>query len=388
MVGIPAKNEEATIIHVMDIASQGLMEYFYDYDSLLVVADGGSTDRTADLAGSFRVPPHIDKVTFSDSNMKGKGDAVRAILETAVEVDATMVAIVDSDLMSIRPVWIDRLLRPIAFGDADYVVPRYLRDKWDGGITKLVTYPMISTLFGKEIRQPMGGEIALTRELVDKCLEHPLFPPDFGIDTFITMVALANNFRVGRALLGAKLHESTAKYASPGKHLLPMFHQVVRSLFEMMENYEWAFRQRDVFLRSRRSPLVLSKYKGIRPTPTEIDLESFWADTVEILSNQHKNLSDVLGNKLASKIERLVKKKKKREGLDSDTWAEVLFRFAAAYKRKKDPALIDLLGGIWLLRYVGWMQETKPLTLAETEDLVYAQMMEFLERRSLLLKIY
>ncbi|MDI6859543.1 MAG: hypothetical protein QMC85_03520 [Methanocellales archaeon] len=133
------------------------------------------------------------------SGETGKGGAIRDIMRVATK--ANMLAIVDSDLISITPSWMDHLLRPIAFGIADFTTPRYIRDKHDGGVTKLLTYPMITTLFGDEIRQPMGGEVGLSSELIRCCLDHPLSPDDWGIDTFITFVALANGLRIQEAPL-------------------------------------------------------------------------------------------------------------------------------------------------------------------------------------------
>jgi len=385
VVGIPTKNEEATILHVMDSVALGLMEFFYDYDCAVVVVDGGSTDRTLELAKSFRIPRTIVKKVISDGNIKGKGDAIRVILEQAKEMDADMVAILDSDLMSIKPFWVDRLLRPIVFGEADYIFPRYIRDKHDGGITKLVTYPLITTLFGKEVRQPMGGEIGLSNELVEKCLENPLFPSDFGIDTFITMVALANNFRIDRALLGVKLHESTLKYAIPKKHLLPMFYQVVRSLFELMEHYERVWRPRSVLIRAPRMHKRLVRYKGILPFPVKIDLNEFWKE-VENLNTRFDELRKIIGDEHTEKVIELVKRK--QEGLDKYTWAEIVYMFAAAYKKKKDKRLIELLGWLWLLRYIEWIHETEGLSLARAEDKCFEQLLAFMVKRDLLLEIY
>ncbi|MEJ7696418.1 MAG: hypothetical protein WKF78_07350 [Candidatus Limnocylindrales bacterium] len=48
---------------------------------------------------------------------------------------------VDSDLRSIVPEWVELLAGPILKGGYDFVAPLYARYKYDGTITNTVTYP-------------------------------------------------------------------------------------------------------------------------------------------------------------------------------------------------------------------------------------------------------
>ena len=71
---------------------------------------------------------------------------------------------VDSDLRSITPEWID-LLRPAgAVSPAiDFVAPYYHRHKYDGTITNSIVYPLTRALYGLRVRQPIGGEFGMSR---------------------------------------------------------------------------------------------------------------------------------------------------------------------------------------------------------------------------------
>ncbi|MDI6859544.1 MAG: glycosyltransferase [Methanocellales archaeon] len=57
VIGVLTKNEECTIIHVLNMVTAGLLDFFPEYDASILVADGNSTDRTIRLAESFRTPP-------------------------------------------------------------------------------------------------------------------------------------------------------------------------------------------------------------------------------------------------------------------------------------------------------------------------------------------
>ncbi|MFQ5887671.1 MAG: glycosyltransferase family 2 protein, partial [Candidatus Hydrothermarchaeales archaeon] len=351
VIGIPALNEEATIVHVLSMVSMGLQEFYPEYKSMIVVADGCSKDRTVHLAESFRVEPKIEKKVIRAPCNKGKGSTIKKIMQIAKKADATMLAIVDSDLISIKPSWIDYLLRPITFGVADFTVSRYIRDRHDGGITKLLTYPMITTLWGEEIRQPMGGEVGMSSEVIDRCLDHPIFPDDFGIDTYLTTVALANNFRIHGGILDPKFHESTSKYIEPKTHLLTMFHQVTKTLFDLMVYYEREWKNRSPLpLHQAERPRKLDRYKGPHPTPAFIDKVAFW-DTAESITEAQKSL---LREIAGERSEEILDKVANKTHLDGNLWAEAVVRSASGYKKTKDERIIKLLGGIWLARYASF----------------------------------
>ena len=46
VVGILCKNVEATILHVINAVSEGLHKHFSEYEKMIVVSDGFSSDRT------------------------------------------------------------------------------------------------------------------------------------------------------------------------------------------------------------------------------------------------------------------------------------------------------------------------------------------------------
>ncbi len=386
VIGIPALNEEATIIHVMSMVSMGLQEFYPEYKSMIVVADGCSKDRTVHLAKSFRVDSSIEKKVVRAPCHKGKGSTIKKIMEVAEKAEANMLAIMDSDLISIKPSWVDYLLRPIAFGAADFTVSRYIRDKHDGGITKLLTYPMITTLWGEEVRQPMGGEVGMSSDMIKSCLDHPQFPDHFGIDTFLTTVALANNFRIHGGILDPKFHESTSKYVDPERHLLPMFHQVATTLFDMMVYYEQEWKKRPPLpLHHAERPRKLDRYKGPYPTPAFVDTEAFWNTANSIIVKENKGL---LKEVMAERAEDILDKIVNREHFDGKLWGETVIRSAAKYKRTKDKRIIKLLGGIWVARYSSYVKSTGMMDLNVAELDVHKQMLLFLDQRDLLMKIF
>ncbi|MBN2265618.1 MAG: glycosyltransferase [Candidatus Aminicenantes bacterium] len=246
LVGIPSFNNAKTIGHVVRAVEAGLAKYFPGRRSLLVNSDGGSTDGTTDAvreAGvdldSILIDHRADgfrKLVTPYHGIPGKGSAFRKIFEIAREQRAKACAVVDSDLRSITPEWIELLVKPVLEEGYDYVAPYYMRHKYDGTITNTIVYPLTRALYGKRIRQPIGGDFGCSGRLAAFYLDKDVWQSDvarFGIDIWMTTTVLANRFKICQAFLGAKIHDAK----DPGADLSAMLHQVVGSVFDLMEEY-------------------------------------------------------------------------------------------------------------------------------------------------------
>jgi len=88
-------------------------------------------------------------------------------------------------------------------------------------------------LFGKRIRQPIGGDFAISKDVAKFYVEQDVWDTDvahFGIDIWMTINAITQGFRICQTNLGTKIHDAK----DPGQHLGPMFRQVLSALFTLM----------------------------------------------------------------------------------------------------------------------------------------------------------
>ena len=204
LVGIPSYNNARTIGHVVKAVQAGFAKYFPDKKCVLVNSDGGSTDGTAETvqnAGiesyqtiliNHRTTPSF-KITTPYHGIPGKGSAFRTIFEIASALDAKVCAVVDSDLRSITPEWIELLIKPVVEGGFDYVAPLYHRHKYDGTITNSIIYPLTRALYGRRIRQPIGGDFGFSGRLANFYLTKDVWETDvakYGIDIWMTTTAI------------------------------------------------------------------------------------------------------------------------------------------------------------------------------------------------------
>lgn len=190
---------------------------------------------------------------------------------------------VDSDLRSITPEWIELLIKPVIEGGYDYVAPLYYRHKYDGTITNSIIYPLTRTLYGKRVRQPIGGDFGFSGNLAKFYLTKDVWETDvakYGIDIWMTTTAIANNFKVCQSFLGAKIHDPK----DPGADLSAMLYQVVSATFDLMETYP------DVWKTIKGSdPLLTCGFRcavGLEPVSVNVDrmIEKFKLGAKELCS--------------------------------------------------------------------------------------------------------
>ena len=127
MVGIPSFKNAATIGYVVRAAQAGLVQYFPDLHPVLVNSDAGSPDGTGRVVVETEPPDYIEQIllvrptnrlervslTYPEiDGVGGKGAALRTIFEIAAALEVQALVVVDSDLRSIVPEWIELLAGP------------------------------------------------------------------------------------------------------------------------------------------------------------------------------------------------------------------------------------------------------------------------------------
>lgn len=375
VVGIPSFNNARTIGHVVRAAQAGLAKYFPDRKSVLVNSDGGSTDDTlavvrntsienfASILLHHRTEP-LFKIATPYSGIPGKGSAFRAIFEVAQALEAKACVVVDSDLRSITPEWVELLVKPVLDGGFDYVAPLYHRHKYDGTITNSIVYPLTRALYGKRVRQPIGGDFGFSGRLAKFYLTKDVWQTDvarFGIDIWMTTTALANQFKVTQSFLGAKLHDAK----DPGSDLSTMLYQVVGATFELMETYS------DVWMPVRGSePMSAFGFEySVGLEPVNVNTQRMLNIFREGLKNLGAIWIDILGAGDFKEVERLGTLGDREFRFPLVLWTRVIYDYAIAFHRKKlpDEHLIKSLTPLYLGKTASFILEVEPMDQSAAE---------------------
>jgi glycosyltransferase involved in cell wall biosynthesis len=389
MVGIPSFGNAETIGYVVRAATAGMVQYFPELKPVLVNSDGGSPDDTPHVAVSTESPDYLEKIILVSPRHKlqrisvtyqgtsGKGTAVRALFEVARELKVKAMVMVDSDLRSIVPEWVELLVGPILKGGYDFVAPMYARFKYDGTITNNIAYPLTRALYGQRIRQPIGGDFAVSGDLVSRYVELDTFDEltaRFGIDIWMTHSAINEGFAVCQARLGAKIHDAK----DPASDLGPMFRQVVGTLFRLAGHYE------DRWLRVRGShPIPEYGFERvIAPEPIDVN----HAKLIDNFENARLSQRDVWARMLTEEqLDRVMTLEVPPHAADfhfpAELWIRCLYDSLVAYHRPDTDheQLLAALTPLYFGRTAGFISQTLDMTTDQAERVIDAQAREFEE---------
>jgi hypothetical protein len=393
LIGIPSFNNAGTIEHVVRAVSVGLAKYFPSSRAVLVNSDGGSSDGTSEVVaravvdfGALLISEQqspLHKIITPYHGIPGKGSAFRTIFEIARRLKARACAVVDSDLRSITPEWVELLIRPVLREDYDYVAPYYLRHKYDGTITNSIAYPLTRALYGQRIRQPIGGDFGFSGHLAEHYLDKHVWESDvarFGIDIWMTTEAIASGARVCQSFLGAKIHNPK----DPAADLSAMLVQVVGALFALMQEHQSVW--------SKLAPSNAVKLFGFQ---YEVGVEPVNVRVEPMITSFRQGLADL------EPLWRQMLTPQTMEGLmplrncpvqafqiSDDLWAQVVYDAAVSYHRKVMPweHLLKALTPLYLGRTATFVLETQALTTAEAEGRIEALCRVFEQRKPYLIE--
>lgn len=367
VVGIPSYKNAATIGFVAQVAAEGLAKYFAGTRVAIVNSDGGSPDGTRDIVRNTPVPEGTLVLTTEYQGLPGKGSAFRAIFDIVEALDAGACVVVDSDLRSITPGWVDRLGGPILREGFDYIAPLYTRHKHDGTITNNITYPMTRMLYGLDVRQPIGGDFGFSGKLARWWLAQDVWDTDvarYGIDIWMTTTAIAEGFKVGQAGLGLKIHDAKDPAASLG----PMFSQVVGTLFSLMKRYadKWQAVQS-----VRPAPLIGDLPQG-EPEEVPVTAPALIARLQDGLREHAQILGQVLGAEQRAALKAIAASDAGSFAFPAETWARIVFDFAAAYAKGVLPQaqIIAAMVPMYYGRTAGLVVQARGMNSAEFEQQV------------------
>ncbi|HEY64045.1 MAG TPA: glycosyltransferase [Caldilineae bacterium] len=379
VVGIPSYNNAGTIGHVVQMAAQGMVTYFPDLKPVLMNSDGGSQDGTRETVLSTPVPDGVEVIATVYQGIPGKGSAFRAIFEAAQRLGARVCVVVDSDLRSITPEWIELLAGPVVKKGFGYVTPFYTRHKYDGTITNNICYPMTRMLYGVDVRQPIGGDFGFSGALLDVYLAQDVWESDvarFGIDIWMTTTAINQDMRVCQAHLGAKIHDPK----DPAAALGPMFRQVVGTLLGLMATYERRWQGVDQV----RPTEMYGTPKAIEPEPVLVSLSKMIEKFQTGVAEHAAVLQAALSSDIWRRVEEAARRSPEEFGFPADLWVDVLFDCAVAFNKGglDRTALLDAMTPLYYGRTAGTVVEGTDMDTPTFErEIVQAQAKLFMQRK-------
>jgi glycosyltransferase involved in cell wall biosynthesis len=392
VVGIPSYNEVKTIGYVTRMAADGLNDYFGDRRCIIVNCDNRSPDGTKEAFLGAHIPDTIErKYLPTPEGLRGKGNNFRNLFQFCQEAGAKITIVVDADLRSITPRWIKYLGKPVEAGH-DLVTPLYSRHQFDGTITNHLCYPLVFSLTGVDIRQPIGGEFAFSPKLCSYWLHQDWNGKvlQYGIDVFMSLSALFGNFRICQTGLGNKVHNASAP------KLGTMFEEVVYTLFSILI----AHRPKWVSI-WRKEGETTSWQTGVR----EVELcglqkmNEAQKLTIDILDlkrkcrKEYETYHDLVKWYLSPYGYERVQDMYEMDYFDVDImlWSQIVYNFLYIFDGAPEEVKIDIINALkplYFARSITFDYQTSRYSIDYAEEEVRKQAMAFMSQKPYLLGLY
>lgn len=367
LIGIPTYNNAATIEHVVNAVARGATKTFPSSRVILLNCDGGSSDGTAELcqraAGDYLevvTIPHsvagVGPLVSPDHGIPGYENALRTVLYLANHCRVRGCALINGNFRSVPPEWISLLLTPITGRSFDLVAPLFRRHKYDGSLTNSILYPVNRAMYGKQVRFQSGGAYGFSHPLIKRLLDKDGWAQhevQYGVEQWLTTVAVAEGFEVCHAALGIKDQDTK----SSGGDLAAVLSQAVGGLFSLMEEYHLDWEGR----------------KGSSPIPMfgpacELGVELVPVNVGKMVKAFRQGLRDllplweiILSGDTMPQVLPLGLMDLDEFRFPNDVWVSVVYDFAVAYHEKlvHREHLLKALTPLYLGRTAAYLLEVK-----------------------------
>ena len=382
IVGIPSYNEADTIGFVVKTVDEGLRKHFPSKKAIIINVDNASPDNTKDVF--LEVETSTEKKYISTpEGILGKGNNFLNLFKFASTTTAKTFIVVDADLKSITPDWMDYLGTPIIKGE-DYVTPLYTRHQFDGSITNHICYPAIFGLLSTNIRQPIGGDFAFSRKLMDYWRAQPMNDTvkHYGIDIFMTMHAILGGFNICQSGLGVKVHKASAP------KLGPMFEQVIQTLLTVLSE------NKDNWLKTITQPVREIPKFGLTAIEEPQELTFNMHAMKESCKRAYAESREITEELLPAYSFAVIDDMFKMDfyGMDMLLWSQIFYNLLYKFDQAKDDAtrmkVIKVLTPLYFARTLSFNYNTWKYNIKYAEEEVQRQALGFASQRHYLLGLY
>lgn len=387
VVGIPSYNEVESIARTVQQVEKGLSEFFRGMQCAIINSDNHSSDGAREAF--FSSPGAIPRLYISTPPGElGKGKNLRNFFEKARELNPKALIVVEADIKNISPVWIRNLGMPILKG-AGFVCPLYVRHKYEATLTSSIIYPLLRCLYGRRVRQANAGDFGFSPKMLDIYLDSPLWNESverFGIDIWMSNIALASRVPIVQAFMGApKVHRVKDPYA----HLTLLFHEVLSTVFDLMQVYQGFWEQVKWSKPTGLSGTDLHEMET--PLPVDINTKRLHEQFIEGFDKYYDLWEQVYGPTVAPKLQEIRSMGLQHFSFPPQTWMTILFDSASAYRRmqpQERTSLLDALLPLYLGKVLSYVKKTERMSLQQAEEYIENECMIFEENKPYIIKVW
>ncbi|MGH9728910.1 MAG: hypothetical protein ACRD33_05050 [Candidatus Acidiferrales bacterium] len=259
------------------------------------------------------------------SGIDAISSAYQSVFAAGEKLGARACCVIDSKLDAAPPQWVLELARPLLEADFDLVAANYARRKFEGLLNSSILCPLLRSLYGKRVQNPIGPDLGVSRRLFQKMSAangnvragirmHPL--------ASLAPMAFCANLQVCQVHVGARIYPPT-----DWTNISSLMAQVLEPIFLDME------RNAACWQRVRGSAPV----PGFGP-PVAVPQESATVDTGRMVNSFQLGVRDlqeiwglVLPPATLLELRRLSRLAAEQFRMPDELWARIVYDFALAY---------------------------------------------------------
>ena len=362
LVGLPTLNNAATVIDVVRAIHVCFTRDFPRLRTVLINADGGSTDGTPELVRAASVTDAdvvqtsytlrtLHRVVAPYHGLPGKHAALRTVFAAGELARASVIVVLDPGGPATTAERVTELIVPIVQSGVEFLAPRYRRHPRDGVLITQLVRPLTRALYSVGLDEPLGAEFACSGRFASHCLEQEIWDRKtarFAIDLWLRMEAVAEGFPVGqiwRPLTTPTGARTTVREA---------VHQVVVSAIESL-------RFHDSFWLNTSGVAELCSW-GIDPVATADaptwDYQALALQAGHDIVEIKELLETVLEPGLLARL--LDASDATKLTLDDELWVRIVYAFAAATRQGGAGVdhLADMFAPAYMWRAAAFMSQT------------------------------
>ncbi len=281
--------------------------------------------------------------------------ALQSVLSAGGTLGAQACCVVASDLHTVTPRWISRLVEPVLQDGIDLVMPCYARHKFEGLLNSGIISPLSQALYGKRIQNPMGPDFGCSKRVINRMSslnsaaaaeKAPAATAESQAPLLARLApeAIGAGYQLCQAHVGARVYPPI-----DWMNLSGVVAQVLGPIFADMDRNAalWQRTRGSMAIPRRGEAAPISDETGV------IDVQRM----IESFQLGAKNLFEIWGLVLppASQLEvrKLARLAPSDFRMSDDLWARIVYDFALGY-RFRTINRDHLLGALTPL-YLGWV---------------------------------
>jgi glucosylglycerate synthase len=352
VIGFADSKAGENLPHTLELIRTGLGA-LADPQRAVVLYKGGFEGRAASngvgQSSSLRLLPYTaPEVDPSLSFAQSISADYRAMASASDKLEAKAYVLIASDLETVTPQWIFDLAHPLTEHAFDFVSPCYVFHKFEGILNNAILYPLIRSLYGKRIQNPLGPDMGMSSKLLRQVLRSDSSKPQQGITPRITIPIGAE--AASRALPVCQANLGERKYPPiDWKNLSSLLAEVLGPLFQTME------RDAPIWQRVRGSEPVHTVGPSLSyvEDPVAVDVRRL----LEPFQLGFRNLQEIWGLVLPPKtlfeLQKLGRAPAENFQMPDDVWVRIIYDFSLGY-RLRAISRDHLLRALTPL-YLGWV---------------------------------